>query len=101
LRSSSSATSAATSFNELLILSRPGDRRPTPPSSFTTHQSSGRQLMGGWHHLRDSANCQRLFRAHSYIQATFPYMRVQVMGGPHGGSIFPSLNHGVKWGPHQ
>ncbi|EJK68896.1 hypothetical protein THAOC_09886, partial [Thalassiosira oceanica] len=24
------------------ILSRPGDRRPTPPSSFTTHQSSGR-----------------------------------------------------------
>ncbi|EJK49937.1 hypothetical protein THAOC_31141 [Thalassiosira oceanica] len=41
---------------------------------------------GGWHHLWGSANCQRLFRARSYIQATFLHM-CSSHGGPAMGGL--------------
>ena len=81
-------------FQRVAHLKPPWRSSPDPAVIISHPSVIWTSTHGGCHHLRGSANCQRLFRARSYIQATFLHTCSSHGGSCHGGSIFPSLNHG-------
>jgi len=68
---------------------------PDPAVIICHHQSFGHRLMGGDIICGDRPTARGSLALVSYFQATFlPYSRSNHGGSSHGGSIFPSLNHG-------
>ena len=91
------ASSHAATFKLLRYVSHQflRDALPDPAVIICHHQSFGHRLMGGDIICGDRPTAHGSLALVSYFQATFlPYPRSIHGGSSHGGSIFPSLNHG-------